>query len=167
MYSSSKRYACIYGNLCLIIGGQWVSGQNVLSFFFFRVKRVAQLALQELHFISQFNFSLVLLDIVVLNKKLGESALPGKFFLQSYVSKPFASTPCLGDLMFLFFNFAYDLLFVYVITRDKQSFPQISLWVLGPSYGWWMFLSDTVVNNPKEQRQNLKHWTFNYWVKVH
>ena len=91
--------------------------------FFFRVERVAQLALQELHFISQFNFSLVLLDIVVLNKKLGESALPGKFFLQSYVSKPFASTPCLGDLMFLFFNFAYDLLFVYVITRDKQSFP--------------------------------------------
>ena len=108
------------------VSSQVDSGCQVKTYslsFFFRVKRVAQLALQELHFISQFNFNLVLLDIVVLNKKLGESALPGKFFLQSYVSKPFASTPCLGDLMFLFFNFAYDLLFVYVITRDKQSFP--------------------------------------------
>ena len=35
MYSSSKRYACIYGNLCLILGGQRVSGQNVLTFLFF------------------------------------------------------------------------------------------------------------------------------------
>ena len=48
--------------------------------FLFRVKRVGQLALQELNFISQFNFSLVLLDIVALNKTLGESALPGNFF---------------------------------------------------------------------------------------
>ena len=88
---------------------------------------MAQLALQELNFISQFNFNLVLLDIAALNKTLGETALLGKFFVQSYVSKPFASTPCLGDLVFLFFNFAYDLLFVYVITQDKQSFPQISL----------------------------------------
>ena len=90
------------------VSSQVDSGCQVKTYsvsFFFRVKRVAQLALQELHFISQFNFNLVLLDVVVLNKKLGESALPGKFFLQSYASKPFASTPCLCDLMFLFFNF--------------------------------------------------------------
>ena len=104
-----------------------VTSKRTYVAFLFRVKRVAQLALQELNFISQFNFSLVLLDIVALNKRFGESALPGKIFLQSYVSKPFASTPCLGDLVFLYFNFADDLLFVYVITRYKQSFPQISL----------------------------------------
>ena len=86
--------------------------------FLFRVKRVAQLAFQELNLISQFNFNLALPDIVA-NKTLRENALPDKFFFQSYASKPFASTPCLGDLVFCFFNFAYDLLFVYVITRDK------------------------------------------------
>ena len=73
--------------------------------FLFRVKRVAQLALQELNMINQFNFNLVLPEIVA-NKTLGESTLPGNFFFQSYVSKPFALTPCLGDLVFLFFNFA-------------------------------------------------------------
>ena len=92
----SKR---TYGNLWHI-DGQWVSGQNVLMFLFF----FAQLPLQELKFIGQFNFSLALPDIVA-NKTLGESALPGKFFYQSYVSKPFASTPCLGDLALLFFFF--------------------------------------------------------------
>ena len=107
-----------YGNLCHI-GGQWVSGQSAPTFhYFFRVKRVTQLALQELNLISQFNFNLVLPDIIT-NKTLEESALPGKFFFQSYVSKLFASNSCLGDLVFLFFNFAYDLFFVYVITRDK------------------------------------------------
>ena len=70
----------------------------------FCVKRVAQLPLQELKFIGQFNFNLALPGIVA-NKTLGESALPGKFFYQSYVSKPFASTPCLGDLALLFFIF--------------------------------------------------------------
>ena len=84
---------------------------NLVSFLF-RVKRVAQLALEELNFISQFNFSLVLLDIVALNKKLGESALPDKLFLQSYVSKPFASTPCLGDPVFLFFILFFILLMI-------------------------------------------------------
>ena len=74
--------------------------------FLFRVKRVAQLALQELNLINQFNFNLVLPEIVA-NKTLGESTLPGKSFFQSYVSKPFALTSCLGDhLVFLFFNFA-------------------------------------------------------------
>ena len=68
-----------YRNLCHIVG-QWVSGQNELTFhYFFRIKRVPQLALQELNFISQFNFSLVLPDIIA-NKALGESALPGNFF---------------------------------------------------------------------------------------
>ena len=72
--------------------------------FLFCVKRVAQLPLQELNLISQFNFNLALPEIVA-NKTLGKSALPGKFFYQSYVSKPFASTPCLGDLALLFFIF--------------------------------------------------------------
>ena len=72
--------------------------------FLFCVKRVAQLPLQELNLISQFNFNLALPEIVA-NKTLGKSALPGKFFYQSYVSKPFASTPCLGDLALLFFFF--------------------------------------------------------------
>ena len=135
---SSKRYDCIYGNLSLIIGGEWVSCQNVRMetydtqmnrgsqvktylhfFFFFCVKRVVQLLLQDLNFISQFNFNLALPDIIA-NKTLGESTLPGRFFFQPYVSKPFASTPCLGDLVFLFFNcFFFRLFFVYVITRDK------------------------------------------------
>ena len=72
--------------------------------FLFCVKRITQLPLQELNFITQFNFSLDLPDIIA-NKTLGESALSGKFFFQSYVSKLFASTPCLGDLAFLFFIF--------------------------------------------------------------
>ena len=137
-----------------------------LRFFSFHVKSVLQLALLELNVIIQFNFNLVLPDIVA-NKTLGESDLPGKLFFQSYVSKPFASTSCLGDLVLLFFSFAYDLFFVYVITRDNQSLPQISLWVLGPSCGRWMFLSDTVVKNLKEQLQNIKHRMFYYWVQVH
>ena len=86
--------------------------------FFFRVKSVPQLALLELNMISQFNFNLVLPDIVP-NETLRESDLPGKIFFQSYVSKPFASTSCLGDLVLLFFSFAYDLFFVYIITRDN------------------------------------------------
>ena len=69
--------------------------------FLFRVKRVAQLAPQELNLISQFNFNLALPDIVA-NKTLTESVLPGKFFFQSYASKPFSSTPCFGDLVFCF-----------------------------------------------------------------
>ena len=54
-----------------------MSGPNELTFdYFFRIKRVAQLALQKLNFISQLNFNLVLAD----NKALGESTLPGNFF---------------------------------------------------------------------------------------
>ena len=68
--------------------------------------------------ISKFNFNLVLPDIVA-NKTLRESDLPGKLFFQSYVSKQFASTSCLGDVVLLFFSFAYDLFFVYIITRDN------------------------------------------------
>ena len=78
--------------------------------FLFCVKRVAQLPLQELNFISQFNFSLALPDIIA-NKTLGESALSGKCFFQSYVSKLFASTPCLGDLAFLFFFSFFVIVF--------------------------------------------------------
>ena len=92
--------------------------KTYLRFFSFRVKTVPQLALLELNMISKFNFNLVLPDIVA-NKTLGESDLPGKLFFQSYVSKPFASTSCLGDLVLLFFSFAYDLLFVYIITRNN------------------------------------------------
>ena len=95
-----------------------VRSKRTCVFFSFRVKRVPQLALLELNVISQFIFNLVLPDIVA-NKTLGESDLPGKLFFQSYVSKPFASTSCLGDLVLLFFSFAYDLFFVYIITRDN------------------------------------------------
>ena len=111
----SKR---TYGNLWHI-DGQWVSGQNVLMFLFF----FAQLPLQELKFIGQFNFSLALPDIVA-NKTLGESALPGKFFFQSNVSKPFASTPCLGDLVFLFFIF-FSNCFSFMSSHGKSNlFPR-------------------------------------------
>ena len=107
----------MYGNLCHI-GRQWVSGQNELTFYyFFCIKGVAQLALQEPNFISQFNFSLFLPDILA-NKALGERARPCSFFSNliylSHLSRPFAY-----DLVFLFFSFAYDLFFVYVITQDK------------------------------------------------
>ena len=47
--------------------------------FLFRVKGVAQLTLQELNLISQFNFNLDLPDIFV-KKTLGESALRGNVF---------------------------------------------------------------------------------------
>ena len=91
----------VYGNLS---HNRWTVGVRskcTYVSFLFRVKRVAQLAFQELNLISQFNFNLALPDIVA-NKTLRESALPGKFFFQSYASKPFASTPCLGDLVFCF-----------------------------------------------------------------
>ena len=91
----------------------------------FCVKRVAQLPLQELKFIGQFNFNLALPDIVA-NKTLGESALPGKFFYQSYVSKPFASTPCLGDLALLFFIFFFNC-FSFMSSHGKSNlFPRSS-----------------------------------------
>ena len=132
---SSKRYDCIYGNLSLIIGGQRVSCQNVrmetydtqmdsgcqvktyLRFFSFLGKRVAQLPLEELNFLSQFNFSLALPDIVV-NKTLGESALPGKFFSnQMYPSH--LSLPLALVIQRFCFSFFFQLFFIYVITREK------------------------------------------------
>ena len=45
---------------------------------FFWVKRVTQLALQEINLMSQFNFNLVSPNIIT-NKTLEESALPGNF----------------------------------------------------------------------------------------
>ena len=93
--------------------------------FLFCVKRVAQLPLQELNLISQFNFNLALPEIVA-NKTLGKSALPGKFFYQSYVSKPFASTPCLGDLALLFFIFFFNC-FSFMSSHGKSNlFPRSS-----------------------------------------
>ena len=88
--------------------------------YFFRVKRVTQLALQEVNLISQFNFSLVLPDIIT-NKTLEESALPGTVF--SYVSKPFASTPCLGEC----FRFSILLMicFTFMPLHGKRNlFPR-------------------------------------------
>ena len=91
--------------------------------FLFRVKRVSQLELQELNLISKFNFSLALPDIVA-NKKLRESALPGKFFFQSYASKPFASTPCLGDLVFCF-SILLMICFSFMSSRGTSNlFPR-------------------------------------------
>ena len=93
--------------------------------FLFCVKRVAQLPLQELNFISHFNFKLALPEIVA-NKTLGKSVLPGKCFYQSYVSKPFASTPCLGDLALLFFFFFFSC-FSFMSSHEKSNlFPRSS-----------------------------------------
>ena len=65
-----------------------MSGQNELTFhYFFRIKRVAQLALQEANFVSQFDFSLVLPEILT-NKAIGESARPGIFFRPGHLSLP-------------------------------------------------------------------------------
>ena len=94
------------------------SKRTYVFFFFFRVERLGQIALHELNLISKFNFNLVLSDIIA-NITPGESALPGKFFCQLYMSKPFALTPCLGDLAFFLFSFAYYLFFIYVKTRDN------------------------------------------------
>ena len=94
-----------------------VRSKRTYILLFFCIKGVAQLALQEPNFIGQFNLSLVLPDILA-NKALRESASPCSFFSNrmylSHLSRPFAN-----DLVFLFFNFAYDLFFIYVITRDK------------------------------------------------
>ena len=56
-----------------------VRSKRTYVFFLFCVKRVAQLPLQEQRFISQFNFSSALPDIIA-NKTLGESALSDNFF---------------------------------------------------------------------------------------
>ena len=87
--------------------------------FLFRVKRVAQLAFQELNLISPFNSNLALPDIVA-NKTLRESALPGNFFFQSYASKPFASTPCLGDLVFCF-SILFMICFSFMSSRGTSN----------------------------------------------
>ena len=92
-------------------------------YFLFCVKRVAQLALQELNLISQFIFSLAL-PVIVANKTLRESALPSKFFFQSYASKPFASTPCLGDLVFCF-SILLMICFSFMSSRGTSNpFPR-------------------------------------------
>ena len=71
-----------------------MSGQNELTFhYFFRIKKVAQLALQEPNFVSQFNFSLILPEILA-NKAIGESARTDSFFSYlmylSHLSRPLA-----------------------------------------------------------------------------
>ena len=133
--------------------------------FLFRVKRVGQSALQELNFISQFNFSLVLLDIVALNKTLGESALPGNFFFAIICIQAFCLDPLPWRSSVFLFQFCLWFAFHLCHHTGQAIFsPDLAL---GPSYGWWMFLSDTIVNKPKEQQQNIEHWIFHYWVKVH
>ena len=95
--------------------------------FTFRAKSVPQLALLELNVISQFNFNLVLPDIVA-NKTLGESDLPGKLFFQSYVSKPFFLDPLpwwSGAIVFQFcLWFAFRL---YHHTGQLISSPDLAL----------------------------------------
>ena len=103
-----------------------VRSKHTYASFLFCIKRVAQLPLKELNFISQFNFNLALPDIVT-NKTLGESALPGKFFFQSNVSKPFASTPCFGDLAFLFFFFFLIVFHLCHPTGKVISSPDLAL----------------------------------------
>ena len=72
----------------------WESGCQMKTFhYFFRVKRIVQLVLQELNLSSQVNINLALPDIIT-NKLSVESRLPESCFL-SYVSKLFAMTLCL------------------------------------------------------------------------
>ena len=73
----------------------WEKGCQMKTFYyFFRVKIIVQLALQELNLSSRFNSNLALPDIIA-NKTSVESALPDKHCLQSYVSKPFARSQIL------------------------------------------------------------------------
>ena len=135
-----------YGNLCHI-GGQWVSNQNELTFhYFLRIKRVAQLALQEPNFICQFNFSLVLPDILA-NKGLGESARPSNFFSNlmylSHLSRPMPMIKCFcfSILLKICFSFMSSQGTRNLFPRSRSEFQVRPL----------VFLSDTVVKNPKEQ----------------
>ena len=79
------RFQEANGNLFHIIDGQWVSGQKLLTFLFFRVKKVTQLALQELNLISQFNFNLVLPDIIANEKALCQVNLFSNHMYQSHL----------------------------------------------------------------------------------
>ena len=97
--------------------------KRTFEYFFFRLKRIAQLALQELNLSSKVNFNLALLDIIT-NKTSGENAMSDKYCFQSYASKHFALIPCVGlygSTVLLFFVFSFDLFSVYVIIRERQS----------------------------------------------
>ena len=76
--------------------------------FFFPLKRIAQLALQELNLSSQFNFDLALPDIIT-NKTSGENAMSDKYCFQSYASKHFALIPCVGLYRSTVFVFCFFL----------------------------------------------------------
>ena len=73
-------------------GGYQMKTNVRLNIFFFRLKRIAQLALQELNLSSLFNFNLALPDIIT-NKTSGENAMSDKYCFQSYASKHFALIP--------------------------------------------------------------------------
>ena len=69
----------------------WESGYQMKTFhYLFRIKRIVQLALQELNLSSQVNINLALPDIITNNLSV-ESRLPESCFL-SYISKLFAMT---------------------------------------------------------------------------
>ena len=99
-----------------------VSDENERTFDKFFFDFFFQFALQELNLSIQFNLKLALPDIIT-NKTSGENAMSDKYCFQSYASKRSALTLALVclNLVCLFFVFVYDLVFVYVITQERQS----------------------------------------------
>ena len=44
LVDGGRTYKKVYGNLCHVIDGQWVSGQNVLTFLFFSRKNCTSIS---------------------------------------------------------------------------------------------------------------------------
>ena len=114
----SKR---TYGNLCHI-GGQWVSGENLLTFLFFRIKSVPQLAE-----ISEFNFNLVLSDIVAI-KHLEKALCQVNFFSNhmypSHLLRPLdlvIQCFCFSVLLMICFSFISSLRTINIFPRSRSE----------------------------------------------
>ena len=112
--------------------------KTYLRFFSFSRKKSSQLALQELNFISQFNFSLVLLDIVALNKTLGESALPGNFFFCNHMYPSLLPRPLALVIQCFSFSILLMICFSFMSSHGTSNiFPRSCsrsvLWLMNVS----------------------------------
>ena len=109
--------------------GEEASHKNVSTFhYFFWVKKIAQLALQQLNLGKQFNFNLVLPDSLA-NETPGESDSPDKHCFQSYASEPFALTPRLGLSGSNAFAFHFCFQFAFRVCDHMEqaiSFPDLA-----------------------------------------
>ena len=104
------------------IGGQWVSGENLLTFLFFRIKCVPQLAE-----ISEFNFNLVLSDIVAI-KHLEKALCQVNFFSNHmYPSHLLRSLDlviqcfCFSVLLMICFSFISSLGTINIFPRPRSE----------------------------------------------